>query len=192
MLHTAARNRRKIPDQTRDGWSSNWLSVAAAPERLISPVQRYSRTARVQTAGNHPLKSLPAPSPLFWTISSRIRHIVFADVFEQVPATFKSKDLLAGPRLRVVFRIIDGYVVHQSVMIRPPEAFDHVQRLRMRVPYLIEPGFVVQADRIDDQISPSQWPIESPIQEGFRSFGCCRRSRSTNRTKWSYSKTIIT
>ena len=34
--------------------------------------------------------------------------------------------------------------------------------------------------------------MESPIQVGFKSLGCCRRSRSMKRTKWSYSKTIIT
>src|SRR5271154_5456808 len=71
-----------------------------------------------------------------------------------MPRRPELEDLPARPRLRVGLGIVKGEVVLQSVVVDPSKSFHNVEGGGMWMSHLIEPGFIVQTDCIDDQRIP--------------------------------------
>ena len=61
------------------------------------------------------------------------------------------KIFLSGKGFRISFWIFDSDGKLQRVMVRAAEALDHVQGVAVRMAGVIEPGLVVERDRVDDE-----------------------------------------
>ena len=69
---------------------------------------------------------------------------------------------LPGPRKHL--RILDRDLVVQRLGAARREALHHVQRVAVEIARPVEPAQIVEALRVDDQVSPSQRPFDQPIQ----------------------------
>ena len=79
------------------------------------------------------------------------RVILLADVFLNLPFGLQFKNSRGCPGLRVRFRIVNRVPVLERVMNHAAHAFDDVQRIRMRQAHRVEPGLVIETDRVNDQ-----------------------------------------
>src|ERR1039457_901652 len=74
-----------------------------------------------------------------------------ANVFLQFPARGESKDPAESERFGQSFLVLDRDLNIQVTQVRPRIAFGHVHRSAMRFAGGIEPGLIVEADRVDYQ-----------------------------------------
>src|ERR1700682_1182965 len=66
------------------------------------------------------------------------------ELLPQSPAWPQQERYVHRPGLRVRLRILDGDVVHQVLVIDPPDALYNVQSIAVRVTHSIDPGFIVE------------------------------------------------
>src|SRR6266853_1382888 len=76
---------------------------------------------------------------------------ILTELFRQGPLRPQQKVQVRCPRLRICFRVLDGDIVQQVVVIDPPEALYDVQSVAVRVTYPVKPGFIVEIYCVDDQ-----------------------------------------
>ena len=74
-----------------------------------------------------------------------------AEIFQQILVGNERLLLGVGDRFRVGLRIVDGHFDVQVPEVPAPEAFDHAQRVAVRMAHPIEPAPVVEANGVDDQ-----------------------------------------
>src|SRR5580704_5917897 len=66
--------------------------------------------------------------------------ILFAHIFLDLPARLQFVDLPIREWLGVRHGVLDGYVVHERVMVDTADAFNHMQSLTMRKSSTIDPS----------------------------------------------------
>ena len=82
--------------------------------------------------------------------SSRVLIVLITDVFQQVKARQQPCSEREGERTCIRTWIIDRDLILERSEIPPRESFDHVQPVGVRMRLIVEPGAIIEADRIDD------------------------------------------
>jgi hypothetical protein len=77
----------------------------------------------------------------------------------------------SAPRFRIRLRVVDGDLHGHVPNVAAPEAFDGMQSIGMGMAIVIQPAFIVEAARLDDQriALPSANRVTEP--RGLRIFG---------------------
>src|SRR5467141_464956 len=96
-----------------------------------------------------------------WKLAGAIRNlesedlldlvILCADIFLNLPIRFQFEDSLGGPRLRIRLRVVNRVIDLQGVMVNAAETLYNVQGIGMRKTHRIEPGLVVETNRVHDE-----------------------------------------
>src|SRR5713101_3206111 len=76
---------------------------------------------------------------------------LFTELFPQRPGRPQEEGQMHRPGLRVGLRVLDGNVVHQVVVINPPDALYNVQSVAVRVTDSVDPRFIVEVCCVNDE-----------------------------------------
>src|ERR1700681_3637096 len=84
--------------------------------------------------------------------------LILAELFSQSPRRPQEEIQVPCPGLGVRFWVLNRDVVHQMVVVHPPDAFDNVQGVTVRVTHAVEPSLVVKIHGVSDQGVPLPMP----------------------------------